>query len=392
MHYIKTLEDLIPTVKHLEPVIPGNFYCLNLLHQVVYVNQSTVKATGARSKETLEGMSLFDLYPNDIAKNMINNQKKVIQTKNILIVEECIKDITTGENRFFDVTISPIFNDEGELIGTSGISIEITKRKELEIKTKQQKKELELKEQDKKEFVRSFLHDFNVPAQVMLANTHQLKTTVLSQDSEKLAAYAQGIEEVCLGLISMLNQLKDVLLNDRFQEKAYYSNFSFYQLLEHEIDLAKSLVKFTDGLILSDQLNKNLPNMVSSDFVKVTQIVRNLLSNAIKFTKKGIINIYVTLMNIDDFGYQVRVIIADTGIGIDQGDFERIFEFGTQLHSSYKTNFHGTGMGLHIVKANIDALGGKISVESKIYHGTRFIVDIPLRYPEDIDKSTPPPY
>ena len=110
-----------------------------------------------------------------------------------------------------------------------------------------------------------------------------------------------------------------------------------------------------------------------ADPSKFEQILYNLLSNATKFTPEG--------GSIDVFsekeGEMVRVTVRDTGIGISEGNLNKIFNPFVQIDSSMKRSFEGTGLGLALVKKFVEMHGGNIRVESKLGEGTAFTFELP---------------
>jgi signal transduction histidine kinase len=110
--------------------------------------------------------------------------------------------------------------------------------------------------------------------------------------------------------------------------------------------------------------------VVTTDAEKLEKIVRNLLSNSIKFTKKGGIKI--------DYGRQGETFfvgIKDTGKGISEDHLPFIFN---RFYRAEKSESTGLGLGLAIVKELVDALGGRIEVQSKVKEGSTFRVYLPL--------------
>jgi signal transduction histidine kinase len=112
---------------------------------------------------------------------------------------------------------------------------------------------------------------------------------------------------------------------------------------------------------------------LNTDREKLRQIILNLLGNAVKFTDRGEIRISACQQN-GDF----RLAVADTGIGIDQADMNRIFEEFDRGKLTSAAGYRGTGLGLAIVKRLVDLLGGSIAVESVAGKGSTFIVRLPV--------------
>ncbi|MDR0441500.1 MAG: diguanylate cyclase [Candidatus Accumulibacter sp.] len=142
-------------------------------------------------------------------------------------------------------------------------------------------------------------------------------------------------------------------------------------IVETVLVLSKPLTKGKD-LSLVDEIDASLP-IVAADENRIQQILYNLIGNAIKFTEKG--RIAVSAEVADD---KVAVSVADTGIGIPEDKFDRIFESFEQVDGSTAREYGGTGLGLSITKNLVELHGGTIRVESKLGQGARFTFTIPV--------------
>ena len=112
---------------------------------------------------------------------------------------------------------------------------------------------------------------------------------------------------------------------------------------------------------------------VATDPEKLRQIILNLLGNAVKFTERGEIRISACQEN-GDF----KLAVADTGIGIDKPDLERIFDEFDRGRLTSAATYRGTGLGLAIVKSLVNVLGGTVDVESALGRGSTFTVTLPV--------------
>ena len=120
------------------------------------------------------------------------------------------------------------------------------------------------------------------------------------------------------------------------------------------------------------------PTLVSGDPARVRQVVFNLLSNALKFTDSGEIAISATVQG----DRRVAIAVRDSGIGIPADKLEAIFESFRQADAGTTRRFGGTGLGLAICRQLARAMGGEISVESRVREGSTFTVTLPLATPE----------
>jgi len=146
------------------------------------------------------------------------------------------------------------------------------------------------------------------------------------------------------------------------------------------IDLVKSSCSVLEmsardkGIEISLEASQQLPNSVLLDEVKVRQILLNLLSNAIKFTETGMVSVLLEYKRENSLA---QLIVKDTGIGIEKEKLKRIFELFAQAGADIVRKYGGTGLGLHIVKEFVDAMGGTIDVRSELGTGSEFRVLIP---------------
>jgi signal transduction histidine kinase len=116
------------------------------------------------------------------------------------------------------------------------------------------------------------------------------------------------------------------------------------------------------------------PGMIVGDAARLRQIVFNLMSNALKFTTAGSVTLHAAAVGDD----RLRIVVADTGIGIPVETRDAIFESFRQADTSTTRRFGGTGLGLAICRNLARAMGGDVTVSSVMGEGSRFIVELPL--------------
>jgi CheY-like chemotaxis protein len=120
------------------------------------------------------------------------------------------------------------------------------------------------------------------------------------------------------------------------------------------------------------------------DKLKMQKIVLNLVSNAVKYTHEGgRVRVSVIKLDPPKNGCNQRLIVEDTGIGMSSEFLDRIFEPFAQEKRSEALTVEGTGLGLTIVKRYVDLMNGRITVQSKVHEGTKFMIDFPVKYAAD---------
>lgn len=154
-----------------------------------------------------------------------------------------------------------------------------------------------------------------------------------------------------------------------------------------------SLLRFRaadEGIDLRLAFNGVLPAKVTTDAVRLRQILMNLISNAIKFTKGGSIDVVVTFEE-NTYTQLLRIDVIDTGIGIAQEDVQAIFQPFVQVGE--KSHFRsGVGLGLAISRSLARALGGDLCVESELGRGSRFTLTLRANDASSIGVTTPEAY
>ncbi|MDR2345828.1 MAG: response regulator [Planctomycetaceae bacterium] len=153
-------------------------------------------------------------------------------------------------------------------------------------------------------------------------------------------------------------------------------------IVDTVIVLSKPLIKGKE-LTLINNIDKLSP-IIDADENRIQQILYNLIGNAIKFTDKG--SVSVTAKILDN---SVAITISDTGIGIAEDKFSRIFESFEQVDGSTEREYGGTGLGLSITKKLVELHGGTINIESQLGKGSNFTFTMPLSKTsfENIDSS-----
>jgi signal transduction histidine kinase len=132
------------------------------------------------------------------------------------------------------------------------------------------------------------------------------------------------------------------------------------------------------GLEVLWNLAPDLPPTIVTDAAKLDEILQNLIGNAFKFTPQG--QVRLSVRNIPELN-RVEFSVADTGIGIEPQDMERIFSAFEQIREAHTGDFNGVGLGLNIVKKYLELMNGEIRVESRPGQGSTFAFTLPYSLP-----------
>lgn len=227
----------------------------------------------------------------------------------------------------------------------------------------------------KTELFANLSHDFKTPLNVILSSIQLLelyKTNgILFNEDKKFDRYMTVMKQNCYKLIRQINNLIDM---SKIETGFYELNLKNVNIVSIVEDITLSVVEYTESKNIELQFDTEIEEkIVAVDEDKIDRIMLNLLSNAIKFTPEGG-NIFV---NLYDKGDYIEISVKDTGIGIPEDKKQYIFNRYSQVNSSDKSNYFGSGIGLAIVKSLVDLHEGNIELKSTYGKGSEFIINLP---------------
>ena len=220
----------------------------------------------------------------------------------------------------------------------------------------------------KQQFLSNMSHEIRTPMNAIIGFT---KVLLKSELTAKQKEYLLAIKMSGDALIVLINDILDLAKVDSGKmvfEKIPFKMKSSISAMLHLFE-TKILEK---NLKLVVDYDKNIPDVLLGDPVRLHQIILNLVSNAVKFTAQGKIYVSVHLLSNSDNNVGVQFSIKDTGIGISDEKIGRIFENFQQASSGTSRLYGGTGLGLAIVKQLVESQGGSIQVVSKLNEGSTF--------------------
>lgn len=264
--------------------------------------------------------------------------------------------------------ISPVKDKEGNITHFVAVKEDITDKKKIleELITAKEKAENANKTKDL--FLANMSHELRTPLIGILGYSDLLLENLTQAEHVDMA---KGILRSGKRLLNTLNLILDLTRIESDKFELSISDKDIYEELEFVYNVFKGTASEKKLEFTLKKLDDNLIAKVDPSLVTV--IIENLVNNAIKFTKTG--GISIVAGKDDDKNIYVKVI--DTGIGIDEKHFSKIFEEFRQVSEGINREFQGTGLGLSITKRYVELLNGNISVESKVGVGTTFTVKFP---------------
>ena len=344
---------------------------------VLEVNPAFEREFGFTRLEILGRSCLPLVVPDDQARGLEILKTEDASQKKMTFVR---KDGTTfaGEtySRFFDFRgqkckIVCIQNISERLLAEQAIADGVRQMQSVEMERSRVAFE---SAQLKSEFVANMSHEIRTPLNAIIGITELLGDTYPTDVQKRYLRTLSSSGEL---LLTLINDVLDFSKIDAGKLELENLNFSISSVIESQADLLSTRAQ-AKGLNVVTVIDSDLPAMVRGDGGRIAQILLNLIGNAIKFTQRGHIEVRAFAEELDGTTARVRFEVVDSGEGIAADSASRLFQPFTQADSSTSRKHGGTGLGLSICKRLIEAMGGKIGVESTLGAGSKFWFTLPV--------------
>lgn len=339
------------------------------------INKKYAEVLNLPASEIL-GKDDFQFYAEEEAVRYSESDQWVIAHSRAKELEELLE--AASGNRHYIITKFPLFNREGVIYGICGIATDITDRVKYEHELIRARHLAEDAEKLQEQFLANMSHEIRNPLNGIIGMANLLGNTLLNGKQQE---FLQAIQESSVNLLVLINDILDfskiktgkLILEETTFHPGEVVKRSVYSL-SHQAD--------EKGLSIITRIDPSLPAILTGDPHRLNQILVNLIGNAVKFTAQGEVTVSAFCENMNGHTAQVRIDVADTGIGIPEDKLPLLFTVFTQVNANTSRKYGGTGLGLAITKQLVELQNGAITVNSQPGIGSTFSFTIPYTVPE----------
>ena len=282
-----------------------------------------------------------------------------------------------GRHLHVSLTISPIKDPSGKVVGASKVARDVTPEKHWIAQLEAANEELKKADRMKSEFLAIMSHELRTPLNSIIGFASVLRQGRSGPVTDEQFKQLSLIHTSGKHLLHLINDLLDLSRIEAGRVDLDCEEFKPAEVVDEAV---RTLELQSSQKKLAIHAKVDFGDTIYSDRKRFFQVVLNLLNNAVKFTPRGKVDIRVHAE-----GGNLILSVADTGIGVPREKQRELFQAFSQLEGSSRRRYEGTGLGLYLCKKIVTMLNGHIKVDSDGQHGSVFTVTLPLRHVDCAD-------
>ncbi|SHJ00712.1 PAS domain S-box-containing protein [Geosporobacter subterraneus DSM 17957] len=326
---------------------------------------------GSADQEDFIGKTAVEIMGEEKGRVHIAANERALKGENVIYQWSTY---INGVLNFIQTSLSPIYDDAGEVVQVAGVGRNITELVDLNRKLQEAKDAAEAAYLEKGELIRNISHEIRTPMNSIMGMAELLRETSLTEEQ-------RGYTDIILdSSYLLLHIIEDILDLSKLEARKISLNkqiFEARQVIDSSLKLVEAEAR-RKKITLLHQTDLDKPLYLIGDGIRLRQVMLNLLNNAVKFTNEGRIIAKSRILEETEKTAKIVLEVEDTGIGIAKDSIKDIFKPFVQEHQQSGKQHHGTGLGLAICEEIIKLMGGEIRVESEKGKGSTFSVILSL--------------
>jgi PAS domain S-box-containing protein len=380
--YLQSVElDNLRRYRNLADAIPHIVWRASSDGTLEYYNQLWCVYTGMNLEESM-GVGWQKAFHSDDLKLLLRKWMKAIQIGESFEMECRIRRYD-GVFRWHWIQAVAEKNANAQTIAWLGTCTDIQDRKNSEKKLIEAQKSAEAASQAKTQFLANMSHEIRTPLSAIMGFTELMLDPHLS-DEEKtnnLLVVQRNSQQ----LLKIIDEILDISKVESGRLEIEKVETDLMDVFSSVISLLRVSAE-SKGIALRFRILTHIPDHVWSDSTRLRQILINVIGNAVKFTHQGFVEVQATYGMLADGTSQLRLIVQDTGIGLDPETSQKLFTPFLQADSSTTRMYGGTGLGLALSRQLARAMGGDVWLErTELEKGSSFAIEINAEPTDDAE-------
>jgi PAS domain S-box-containing protein len=383
--YAAALSERMNSLRLIETIADSStdaIFAKDMEGRYLIFNKAASQFVGKPAEEVL-GRDDYAIFPPDQAEKLLATNSRLIAAN---LVENLYEHVDTVKGRtVFYSTKGPLHDASGRVIGTFGVSRDVTERMLIENELKRHRKHLEdlveERTQDlmqakaaaesantaKASFLANMSHEIRTPLNAITGMAHLIRRGELSAEQRE---HLDKLEAAGYHLLEVINAILDLSKIEAGRFTLEDAPLRIETLIDNVIAMLRQRAA-AKHLSLSVEPMR-VPAQLRGDPTRLQQALLNYATNAIKFTERGGVTLSVETLEENTDSVLLRFAVIDTGIGIAADTQGKLFSAFEQADSSTTRKYGGTGLGLAITRKIAEQMGGEVGVESTPGSGSTF--------------------
>jgi PAS domain S-box-containing protein len=377
---LKRVEEALAYERDLLAALMGNtpdfIYFKDRQSRFIRISRALAGHFGLHDPAEAVGKTDFDFFTKEHAQQAFDDEQRILRTGQPIVNQEERETHRDGRVTWVLTSKEPLRDADGKIIGTFGISRDITELKAANEKLRLYAARLEASNRDLQDFAYVASHDLQEPLRKIQAFGDRLRAKCGDALSETGRDYLARMSDAAARMQTLIN---DLLSFSRVTTKAQpFAPVDLDKVLREVLSDLEVRIEQTGARVETGPLGA-----IDADALQMRQLLQNLIGNALKFHKENeppVIRVTGQRLN-GEWPPRLQITVTDNGIGFEPKYADRIFGIFQRLHG--RGQYEGSGVGLAICKKIAERHGGVITAQSAPGDGATFVVTLPVEHSKE---------